>query len=357
MSAPPQSPDARRPRRVLVTGGGGFLGRAIVARLVARGDQVRSFARRDYPELRQLGVEVVRGDLADAAAVRAACADCEVVFHAAARAGMWGSYAEYFEPNVRGTEHVLAACAAERVGRVVFTSSPSVVFDGRDVEGGDESLPYPGRYASAYSASKALAEQRVLAANGLRLRTLALRPHLIWGPGDHHILQRLLVRARAGHLRRVGGGRNRVDSIYIDNAADAHVRAADALEANPQAAGRPYFISNGEPWPMWDLINGILAAAGVTPVTRPLSRWAAWTIAASLEAAHKVLGIAAEPRLTRFIVDELSTSHWFDISAARRELGYEPAVSIKEGLSRLAAWFRAAGPEVGVIGDGVRHPG
>jgi nucleoside-diphosphate-sugar epimerase len=332
MSAPPQSPDARRPRRVLVTGGGGFLGRAIVARLVARGDQVRSFARRDYPELRQLGVEVVRGDLADAAAVRAACADCEVVFHAAARAGMWGSYAEYFEPNVRGTEHVLAACAAERVGRVVFTSSPSVVFDGRDVEGGDESLPYPGRYASAYSASKALAEQRVLAANGLRLRTLALRPHLIWGPGDHHILQRLLVRARAGHLRRVGGGRNRVDSIYIDNAADAHVRAADALEANPQAAGRPYFISNGEPWPMWDLINGILAA-------------------------HKVLGIAAEPRLTRFIVDELSTSHWFDISAARRELGYEPAVSIKEGLSRLAAWFRAAGPEVGVIGDGVRHPG
>jgi nucleoside-diphosphate-sugar epimerase len=326
--------------KALVTGGGGFLGRAIVDRLVARGDRVRSYARGAYPELADMGVEALRGDLTDADAVRAACGGCDVVFHVAARAGIWGSYQDYYEPNVRGTENVIAGCRAQGVSRLVFTSSPSVVFAGGDMENADESLPYPARHHSHYSATKALAEQRVLAANGEHLRTLVLRPHLIWGPGDNHLVPRLIARARAGQLRQIGPGRNKVDSTYIDNAADAHVLAADALKANPHAAGRVYFISNGEPRPVWELINRIIGAAGLPPVTRRVSHRTARTVGGVLELLYAVLRVKGEPRMTRFLADELATSHWFNISAARGDLGYEPRVSIEDGLQRLEAWFR-----------------
>ncbi len=327
----------------LVTGGGGFLGRAIVERLIERGDQVRSYARGDYPELAELGVETLRGDLRDSDAVSDACRGCDVVFHVAARAGVWGNYEEYYGPNVRGTENVVAGCRTHGVSRLVFTSSPSVVFGGGDMENADESAAYPARHSSHYSATKALAEQRVLAANGEHLRTLALRPHLIWGPRDNHIVPRLIERARARQLRQIGSGENKVDSTYIDNAADAHVLAADALEANPEAAGRAYFISNGEPLPVWELINRIIAAAGLPPVTRGISHRTARTIGGILEFVYTVFRIKTEPRMTRFVADELATSHWFDISAARRELGYQPRVSINEGLRRLEAWFRETG--------------
>jgi len=326
--------------KALVTGGGGFLGRAIVDRLVARGGQVRSYARGAYPELADMGVETLRGDLTDADAVRAACGGCDVVFHVAARAGIWGRYQDYYEPNVRGTENVIAGCRAQGVSRLVFTSSPSVVFAGGDMENADESLPYPARPRSHYSATKALAEQRVLAASGEHLRTLVLRPHLIWGPRDNHIVPRLIARARAGQLRQIGSGQNRVDSTYIDNAADAHLLAADALEADPHAAGRVYFISNGEPRPLWELINRIIGAAGLPPVTRRVSRRTARTLGGVLELLYAVLRIKAEPRMTRFLADELATSHWFNISAARKDLGYEPRVSIEDGLQRLEVWFR-----------------
>ncbi|MFQ5807060.1 MAG: NAD-dependent epimerase/dehydratase family protein [Phycisphaerae bacterium] len=341
MSSP--SDKAHRPFRALVTGGGGFLGRAIVERLRARGDQVRSFARGDYPELAQLDVEVLRGDVADANAVSTACRGCDVVFHVAARAGVWGKYEEYYRPNVRGTENVIAACRANGVSRLVYTSSASVVFAGGDLENADESTPYPARHHSHYSATKAIAEQSVLAANDDHLRTLALRPHLIWGPRDNHIVPRLVARARAGQLRRIGPGHNKVDSTYIDNAVDAHLLAADALGTNSNAAGRAYFITNGEPRPVWELINGILAAAGAPPVRRKLSWRTARTIGGVLEFVHTVFRVESEPRMTRFIADELATSHWFDISAARKELGYKPRVSIDEGLQRLEQWFHETG--------------
>jgi nucleoside-diphosphate-sugar epimerase len=328
---------------VLVTGGGGFLGRAIIERLRQRGEHVRSFARGDYPELAAIGVEVLRGDLTDHNAVTAACRDCDIVVHVAGRAGLWGRYADYYEPNVRGTENVIAACRANGVSRLIVTSSPSVVFCGADMENADESAPYPARHRSHYSATKALAEQAVLAANDVNLRTLALRPHLIWGPGDNHIVPQLVARARAGKLRQIGDGRNRVDSTYIDNAADAHLRAADALAANPAAGGRAYFIGNGEPRPVWELINGILAAAGLPPVRRKVARRTARTIGGLLELTYTALHIQSEPRMTRFLVDELTTSHWFNLAAARKELGYEPTVSIDEGLRRLAQWFRERG--------------
>ena len=329
-----------QPVKVLVTGGGGFLGLAIVEQLLARGDQVRSLTRGACTGLAELGVEVLCGDLTDAQAVGRACAGCEVVFHVAAKAGIWGRYAAYYEPNVRGTENVLAACREHGVQQLVYTSSPSVVFDGRPMEGVDESAPYPQKPQSHYSATKALAEQAVLAANGETLRTLALRPHLIWGPRDNHIVPRIVSQARAGTLRRVGDGTNKVDTTYIDNAASAHVLAADALETNPCVAGRPFFISQGEPMALWEIINGILAAAGLPPVTRSVPQTVAWSAGAILEGAYQLLRLEGEPRMTRFVARELATAHWFDITAARQELGYEPAISTKEGLQRLGAWFQ-----------------
>ncbi len=308
--------------------------------MLARGDRVRSLARGAYPGLAAVGVEVLRGDLRDAQVVGQACAGCDVVFHVAAKAGIWGHYAAYYEPNVRGTRNVLAACREHGVHRLVYTSSPRVVFDGRSMERVDESVPNPQRPHSHYSATKALAEQAVLAANGKTLRTLALRPHLIWGPRDNHLVPRIVSQGRAGTLRRVGDGTNKVDTTYIDNAARAHLLAADALETNPRAAGRPFFISQGEPMALSEIINGILAAAGLPPLTRSVPQPVAWSAGAILEAAYALLRLKGEPRMTRFVARELATAHWFDITAARTELGYEPAISITEGLHRLEAWLQ-----------------
>src|SRR4051794_17293862 len=254
---------------VLVTGGGGFLGGAIVRRLAARGDAVRALSRGGYPGLRAMGVALVQGDLADPAAVARAAEGCAVVFHVAAKAGIWGPFAEYHRSNVAGTRNVIAACRACGVRRLVFTSSPSVVFDGRDMEGVDESVPYPRHYETAYPATKAEAERLVRAANGDDLATVALRPHLIWGPGDTNIVPRIIARAKSGRLRRIGRRVNLVDSTYIDDAAEAHLRAADRLVPGAPIAGRAYFLSQGEPWPLWELVNRILRAAHQPPSPGP----------------------------------------------------------------------------------------
>jgi len=327
----------------LVTGGGGFLGGAIVAHLRAAGFSVRSFARGDYPELRRQGVTVLRGDLTDAEAVKRACEGCAIVFHNAARAGVWGDFNSFYLPNVTGTKNILAACAGVGVGRLVFTSSASVVFGDADMTGVDESVPYPEHPRSPYTATKAEAERMVLAANGPNLKTLSLRPHLIWGPGDTQIIPRILAQARAGKILRVGDGKNIIDTTYIDNAAAAHLLAAAALAANPGAAGRAYFISNGEPVNLWDFVNRILALAGIPPVRRGIPKSLALLLGSVIERLHLALNLSGEPRMTRFLAEELSTSHWFDISAARRELQYEPRISMAAGLERLQAWLQGQG--------------
>ncbi|HSI86742.1 MAG TPA: NAD-dependent epimerase/dehydratase family protein, partial [Candidatus Methylacidiphilales bacterium] len=235
-------------KKVLVTGGGGFLGRAIVQRLVARGDTVRSLARADYPELTGWGVEVVRGDIEDLDTVERATEGVDIVYHVAAKAGVWGTRASFYGPNVHGTDNILQACWKNGITRLVHTSSPSVVFDGRDIEGADESLPYPKKFHAYYPETKALAEKTVLAANGKRLATVSLRPHLIWGPGDNHLIPRILARGKTGGLRRVGRRPNLVDSVYIDNAVDAHILAGERLDIGSPVAGKAYFITNGEPW-------------------------------------------------------------------------------------------------------------
>jgi nucleoside-diphosphate-sugar epimerase len=337
--------------RALVTGGGGFLGGAIVRLLCARGDSVRSLSRGDYPDLAALGVNQIRADLADAKAVERAVEACDVVYHVAAKAGIWGRFDEYYKCNVVGTRNVVAACRAQGVRRLVYTSSPSVVFDGRDMEGVDESVTYPQHYDAAYPATKAEAEQHVLAANGPELATVSLRPHLIWGPGDNHLVPRIVARGRSGRLRRIGKRNPLVDSIYIDNAADAHLLAADRLGPGSPIAGRAYFISQGHPWPVWDLVNRILQAAGVPPVTRSVPVGVARFAGTVLETAYRYWGIAVEPPMTRFLARELSTAHWFNITAARRDLGYVPRVSIEDGLARLATWLsdeKRRGSEAGV---------
>ena len=325
--------------KALVTGGGGFLGGAIVRLLRERGDDVRSFARGAYPALENVGVEVHRGDLADAAAVSRAVQGMDVVFHVAGLPGVWGPYEDYHRANVTGTEHVLAACRRHGVRRLVFTSTPSVVHGGRDIEGGDESLPYATTFSTHYPRTKAAAERMVLAANGEHLSTVALRPHLVWGPGDNHLVPRIVARGRAGRLRLIGDGANVVDTVYVDNAADAHVAASDRLASGASCAGKAYFISNGEPLPLAEIINGILAAAGVPPVTKRIPVPVALALGGLAELVYGGLRIRREPPITRFVVRQLSTAHWFDISAARQDLGYQPRVSIEEGLRRLAASF------------------
>jgi nucleoside-diphosphate-sugar epimerase len=325
--------------RALVTGGGGFLGGGIVRRLVGRGFEVRSLNRGDYPWLGELGVEQMRGDIADPAAVNTAVAGCELVFHVAAKVEMWGAFEPFHRINLRGTENVLEAMRRHGASRLVYTSSPSVVHSRDDLEGVDESTPYPERHEAAYPQTKAMAEMAVLAANGQDLQTVAIRPHLIWGPGDTNLVPQLVARAKAGQLRFVGGGDNLVDTVYIDNAVDAHLQAAERLGPDASCAGKTYFVSNGDPWPMKRIVNGILAAAGVEPVERTIPLSVAVAVGRVLEALHRVFPTASGPRMTPFLAHSLATAHWYDISSARRDLGYEPRVTIEEGLARLKAWF------------------
>ena len=327
-----------RPERVLVTGGGGFLGGAIVKRLVRRGDHVRSLSRKFYPELEAAGVEQIQGDIADIAIVAQACEKTDIVFHVAAKPPPWGKYKAYYQTNVIGTENVIEGCKRRKVTRLVYTSTPSVVFDGTDMEGADESLPYPAGHSAYYPKTKTLAEQLVVKAAGQGLSTVVLRPHQIWGPGDPHFVPRLIARAKK--LKQIGDGKNLVDTTYIDNAADAHLLAADRLAKNPAISGNTYFISQDEPIPAWDMINAILNAAGLEPVNGVISYRAARTIGAVLEFAYRFLGISKEPLMTRFLADAVAKSHWFDISAAKRDLGYLPEINTAEGLRRLEKWLK-----------------
>lgn len=331
--------------KCLVTGGGGFLGRAIVEQVLARGDMVRSFGRGEYPELAALGVEVIRGDIRDRVAVQAVCAGMDCVFHVAAIAGIGGPWARFYEANVVGTENVIAACHAQGVSRLVYTSSPSVTFAGRDQCGVTEAEAMPDlewleRNNCHYSRSKAIAEAVVLAANDGGIATCALRPHLIWGPRDQHLIPRLITRAKSGRLRRVGDGTNEVDIIYVENAAAAHLQAADALaQDNSPVNGSTYFLSQGAPVNCWQWIDEILGLAGLPPVKKTISFRAAYGIGRVCEAVYAAVRTEREPPMSRFLAWQLASSHWFDISAARRDFGYEPRISTAEGMQRLGEWL------------------
>jgi len=330
--------------KILVTGGGGFLGLALCRALVERGYTLTSYSRGTHRSLAALGVRQVQGDVADFASLADACEGVEAVFHVAAKAGAWGPFREYFDANVRGTRNLIAGCRIHRVPTLIHTSSPSVAHSGTlEVQGGNEmSTPVAARFRACYPATKSIAEQIVLEENTDGLRTIALRPRLIWGPGDNHLLPRLVQRARSGRLRLIGDGSNRIDTTYIDNAVDAHLKALDALTGKlaGRCAGKAYFISNGEPKPAGEIINRLLASADAPPVEKQIPFRAAYVIGAVLERVYDLFGLRGEPAMTRFIAEQLSTPHWYDIGAARRDFGYVPTVSIEAGLQRLAAWWR-----------------
>lgn len=324
--------------KALVTGAGGFLGLYIVEQLIARGDSVRSFSRGEYPELVAMGVETVRGDLTDPESVGEACRGVDVVFHAAAKPGIGLIWNDYFQTNTLGTRNVIDGCLRSGVSRLVYTSSPSVTFDGGDQCGVDESAPYARHWLCHYPHTKAMAERHVLEMNDPdRLRTCALRPHLIWGPRDGHLIPRLIARARSGRLRRIGDGTNLIDMIYVENAATAHLQAADALaDDDSPVAGRAYFLSQGEPVNCWEWINEILALAGLQPVKKSISLKAAWRIGAVFEFIYRRLHLKGEPPMTRFLAAQLATSHYFDITRAREDFGFDPKIDKAEGMRRLA---------------------
>jgi nucleoside-diphosphate-sugar epimerase len=321
----------------LVTGANGFLGQHLVEHLIARGDRVRAYCRRQSAALEALGVETVPGDIRDASATIAACEGVDTVFHVAAVAGIWGPWKHFYETNTLGTRHIIEGCLRHRVTRLIYTSSPSVTFDGREQCGIDETAPYPKRWLCHYPHTKALAEQEVLAANGRNgLLTCALRPHLIWGPRDRQLVPRVIERARQNRLLRVGDGKNLIDMVYVENAALAHLLAADRLSPGSPVAGSAYFISQGEPVNCWQWIDELLAMAGAPPIKRAIPTAAAYYVGAALEAAYSLTGKKAEPRMTRFLALQLGKSHYFSIVRAQRDFGYEPRLTTAEGMRRLA---------------------
>jgi len=320
--------------KALVTGAGGFVGRHLVTALMERGDDVITA---DVAEMAaQEGVRSLRFDICDAEAVAEACGGVDVVFHAASVVHTRTTNRDLvFAINEGGTRHVLDACRVHGVARLVYVSSASVVYEGRDIEHGDEGMPYASVSQAPYADSKISAEKLVLAANTDELRCCAVRPHVVFGPGDTRFLPAVLRRARAGQLKyRVGGGRELSDFTYIDNLVDA-LLLADAALCRGDAGGEAYFVTNGEPTPFFDFVGRVLAALDLPPIRGAAPYWIAYSAAAVAEAVAAIRGkpVGQEDGMTRFAIRYLCTHHYFSIDKARRELGYQPRVSIDEGIA------------------------
>ncbi len=319
--------------KILVTGGGGFVGSYVVDLLLARGYSVRSFGRSPQPALEAKGVEVICGDLVSAEDVRLACSGADAVFHVAAKAGVWGDWDSFYQPNVVGTRNVVEACQSEGIGRLVYTSTPSVVFNGEPIRGGGSEMPYGRNWLCHYAHTKAIAEQEALSANSDTLKVVALRPHLIFGPGDPHLLPRVIESVKAGRLKIVGSGENRVDVSYVEDVAQAHLNAFDALsEDAPSCSGKAYFISQGEPVCLWPWLNQVLEGLGQPPLTKRIPLGFAYTAGAVAEAVWKLLARAGEPPITRFVAVELAKDHFFSVDEAARDIGYRPSVEMDVAL-------------------------
>lgn len=331
--------------KVLVTGGGGFLGRRIVELLLERGDDVTFLARGHYPEVEALGARGLQIDLCDAEAVSTAVHGQDAIIHVAAKAGFWGDEADYRRINVDGTRNLIDAAERHEVPRLIYTSTPSVVGYADDTENAPRDLPYAEEHWSPYPKTKAEAERMVLAANSELLATCALRPHLIFGPRDNNLMPRVVDRAKSGKLPIVGDGTNKVDMTYVDNAAWAHLDALDALTSHQApCAGKAYFISNDEPVELWTWLNeDFLDGLDIPPVKRKVSLGLASTLGGVMEWAWNTLPLKGEPRMTKFLASALARSHWYDMGPAKKDFGYHVRVPMKEGTAKTVAWFKEAG--------------
>ena len=327
--------------QVIVYGGNGFLGRYIVEHLIAVNcGKIKIFNRSAAPELAAMGVEVIRGDLRELLAVTDAAKDCSIVFHTAAKAGVWGRYKTYYDINVRGTENVLAACRTHNIKSLVYTSSPSVAYPPTcNIENINEDEPYPEKYLAYYPETKAIAEKKVLGEPNKNLSSVTLRPHLLWGPRDPHLLPRVIDAAQRGKLAIIGDGLNRVDMTYIENAAHAHILAAEYLKTQESCVRKRYFITDDHPVILWAWINDLLKELNISQITRTITYNKAWQIARILELIYKLLP-CGEPPITRFAAGQLAYSHYFDIAAAKHDLGYVPIVGNDKAMELTLAWLK-----------------
>lgn len=319
--------------KIVVTGAGGFLGRHLAADLLSRGHKVWNFSRQNHSQLQAMGVETIGGNLQNEADVTAAFKGMDVVFHVASRVGIWGDYDKYYRTNVVGTENVIKACRANGITKLIYTSTPSVVFDGGDICGADETKPYAQHFYNYYSQTKTIAEQMVLKANDEKLCTVALRPHQIIGPDDPHLVPRLVQAAKQGRLKIVGTGKNLVDVTYIQNAVDAHILAFEKLAPQSRVAGQAYFIGQERPVVLWDFINEILARHHLPPITKKVPAGVAFNIGLFFESWYRFFKINGEPPMTRFVAMQFSRSHYFSHEKAKKDFGYEPKIYIEQALN------------------------
>jgi nucleoside-diphosphate-sugar epimerase len=325
--------------RCFVTGGGGFLGTELVRQLRAAGCEVTSGSRRPHPQLADLGARETTLDVRDPIAVRAALAGHQTVFHVAALPGAFGPRESFWSINAEGTRNVVDAVRSLGIERLVHTSSPSVVFDGEHHrQRTADDTDYPARFLSPYPESKAEAERIALSANDSSLATVALRPHLIVGPGDPNLLPRVIARAAQGRLAIVGDGTNRVSITDVRNAAAAHLDAALSLRPGAPHAGRAYFVNQSEPVALWDWIGRVLDAAGAPRPHRRLSAAAAYRVGAVLEAVWRLTRLGGEPPMTRFVAQQLALDHTYSIAPAERDFGYRERHDLEACTQSVLAW-------------------
>lgn len=327
-------------KRLLVTGGGGFVGKTVARMAMERGYEVTVIGRSRYPDIEKDGIKCVQGDIRDYNSIDSACGGVDCVVHVAALAGIWGPWKDYFSINVQGTENVITACRKNSIQSLVYTSTPSVVFNRSSIEGGNESLPYPDMFLCNYAKSKVIAEKMVLGANSAELATCAIRPHLVWGPGDPHLVPRLLAKGRRKELKIVGSGQNRVDISYVDNVAHAHLLAVEKLSAEHCSAGKAYFVSQGHPVNLWDWINDLFEQTGIERIKTKVPFRVAYHAGLMLETFHTLFRKSNEPKMTRFLAEQLAKSHYFSNANIEKDLGYQPVVSSTEGMEKLLEWIK-----------------
>ncbi len=327
-------------KRIFITGGSGFLGRYIVEELLSLDcNSITSLGRSPQLELKAQGVNVICGDIADTDKVVQAAKHSDIIFHTAAKAGIWGKYQDFYNTNIKGTENVITACKTHKISLLINTSSPSVVSSEKDIENADETMPVPETFLTHYPKTKAIAENLVSNAVSNELHTISIRPHLIWGPRDPHILPRIFQRAAAKRLIQIGDGNNKVDLTYVENAAHAHIQAAEALAEKPELSGKHYFISDDNPVLLWPWIGEILQRMKLPPVSRNISYSKARKIGLILETIYKLFYLPGEPPMTRFVASQLGHSHFFNITAAKQDFAYSTIVADEKALQKTVKYF------------------